>query len=81
MELVDFPALIFNPHVWVQFPHVLAGGIVTAGFFVLGISAYHLLKNGFAEGVFKESFRFTMIYALIGAILVALVGHTSTTRG
>ncbi len=80
MELVDFPAIVFNPHVWVQFPHVMAGGIVTAGFFVLGISAYHLLKHGWVDGVFKESFRFALIYALVGSVLVALVGHTQAQR-
>jgi cytochrome d ubiquinol oxidase subunit I len=40
-ELTDFVALITNPNVWVQFPHVLAAGMATAAFFVLGISAYH----------------------------------------
>jgi cytochrome d ubiquinol oxidase subunit I len=29
-EMTDFFALITNPHVWVQFPHVLAAGITTA---------------------------------------------------
>ena len=37
-EMVDFGALLTNPHVWVQWPHVFFSGLATAGFFVLGIS-------------------------------------------
>ncbi|HID39221.1 MAG TPA: cytochrome ubiquinol oxidase subunit I, partial [Calditrichaeota bacterium] len=35
-EMTDFWAIVFNPHVWVQFPHVVTGGMVTAAFFVIG---------------------------------------------
>ena len=38
----SFWALVTNPHVFVQFPHVITGALATAGFFVLGISAWHL---------------------------------------
>ena len=43
-EMVDFGALVTNPHVWVQWPHVFFAGLTTAGFFMLGISAYRLLR-------------------------------------
>jgi cytochrome bd ubiquinol oxidase subunit I len=43
-EMVDFGALLTNPHVWLQWPHVFFSGVATAGFFVLGISAYRLLR-------------------------------------
>src|SRR5512135_814005 len=32
-EMTDFGALLTNPNVWVQYPHVLFSGITTAGFF------------------------------------------------
>ncbi len=44
-ELFDFWALVGNPHVWVQFPHVFASGLATGSFFILGISAWHLLRK------------------------------------
>jgi cytochrome d ubiquinol oxidase subunit I len=44
-EMVDFGALLANPHVWVQFPHVFFSGLTTAGFFLLGISAYRLFRG------------------------------------
>jgi cytochrome d ubiquinol oxidase subunit I len=79
-EMADFFALLTNPHVWVQFPHVLTAGMTTAGFFVLGISAYHLLKKNQNQDVepFRRSLRIATVYALIGAVLVILVGHTQT---
>jgi cytochrome d ubiquinol oxidase subunit I len=43
--MVDFWALITNPHVWVQFPHVFTAGMSTGAFFVLAVSAYRLLKK------------------------------------
>ena len=44
-EMTDFWALVTNPHVWVQFPHVFSGAMATGGFFVLGISAWHLHRG------------------------------------
>jgi cytochrome d ubiquinol oxidase subunit I len=74
--LVDFGALITNPRVWVQFPHVLFAGMATAAFFALGIGAYHLLKKSQDLDVFRRSFQWAVIYALVGSILASLVGHT-----
>jgi len=75
-EMTDFLALITNPNVRYQFPHVLAAGIVTAGFLVMAFSAWHLLK-GRADNkdFFARSFRWGAGYGLIGALLVAVVGH------
>ncbi len=75
-EMTDFGALVTNPHVWVQWPHVLTAGMTTAGFFVLGISAYHLSRKTKDREVFDRSFRMALAYSLIGVILVGLMGHT-----
>ena len=79
-EMSDFGALLTNPHVWLQFPHVLFAGITTAGFFVLGISAYHLSRKGENQHLFLRSFRWAAAYALIGAVAVGLVGHAQGQR-
>jgi cytochrome d ubiquinol oxidase subunit I len=73
--LTNFAAVVFNPKVWVMFPHTFAAGLVTAGFFVLGISAYHLLRNQYLD-VFTNSFRIAAIIGSIGVFLVALNGHS-----
>ena len=74
-EMTDFFALITNPHVLVQYPHVFFSGITTAGFFVLGISAWHLIRKSNLD-FFKRSAQIAIVYGLIGSVLVALVGHT-----
>ena len=44
--MADFGALLANPHVWVQWPHVFFAGLATAAFFVLGICRlFRLLRR------------------------------------
>ena len=45
MELSSFADLFFNPVAQVKFVHTLAAGYVTGAMFVLGISAYYILKR------------------------------------
>ena len=71
----NFPALLTNPNVAYQFPHVLTAGITLTGFVVLGFSAYHLLRNKSGAEFFRRSFRWAAIFALVGAVLVAGIGH------
>ena len=75
-EMVDFWALVTNPHAWLQFPHVVLAGMSTAAFFVLGISAYHLVKKSSNHEVWRRSFLMAAVYALISSVLVGVVGHT-----
>ena len=73
----DFGALLTNPNVWVQFPHVLTSGMTTAAMFVLGISAWHLLRNqGEHLDIFRRSFRWAAVYGVIATLAVMLVGHS-----
>ncbi|MBN2044741.1 MAG: cytochrome ubiquinol oxidase subunit I [Anaerolineales bacterium] len=73
-EMVDFFALLKNPTLWVAFPHTFFAGLTTAGFFVMGISAYHLLRKQNVD-VFKRSFQIAAVIGLIAAALVGLTGH------
>ena len=74
-QMTDFGALVTNPHVWLQFPHVVTSGVTTAALFVLGISAYHLAKKTEAGGMFRKSFRMAAIFGTIGVLLVTFIGH------
>ena len=73
-EMTSFRDLIINPNVWVMFPHVIFGGLATAAFFVLGISAYHMLRKQDLE-FFRPSFRLASIIALVSVILIGVNGH------
>lgn len=72
-EMTSFSKLVENPHLWVQFPHTVLAGISTGAFFILGISAYHILKENKEDWV-KASFKIGLIIALISTILVAIMG-------
>jgi len=74
-EMTDFLALVTNGHVWVQFPHVIFAGMSTAAFFVIGISAWHLLKKSENIHLYQKSFKIAAIYGFIGVSLVGLQGH------
>lgn len=77
-EMTDFWALITNPHLFVQFPHVITGAMATAGFFVLGISAWHLRRSRDAANrdAFARSFRIGAVYAGLATVAVMIVGHS-----
>ena len=70
----DFAALVFNPNVMIQFPHVLTSGVALAGFVVMAFSAWHLLRKHEVT-FFLRSFRMAAFYALVGSVLVGTIGH------
>jgi cytochrome d ubiquinol oxidase subunit I len=72
-EMVDFMALVTNPYGWFKFFHQIMAGYVVAAFFVMGISAYHLLKKNNPD-FFKSSFRMASTFGLIASILIIVVG-------
>lgn len=74
-EMSDFFALLLNPNVLVQFPHTVFAGFTTAAFFVLGISAYHLLRKQHVD-FFRRSFQIAAIIGTISIVMVILDGHS-----
>jgi cytochrome d ubiquinol oxidase subunit I len=80
-EMTDFFALIRNPNVWLQWPHVALGGLTTAGFFVLGISAWHLLRNkGDNLSQFRTSARLGLIVGTLAVLGTMGFGHLQGQR-
>jgi cytochrome bd ubiquinol oxidase subunit I len=74
-EMTSFFELVLNPNVWVMFPHTIAAGLATGAFFVMGISAYHLLRRTNYE-VYRRSFQIGAILGTIAVGLVILNGHS-----
>src|SRR5512143_3367293 len=54
-EMVDFLAMVTNGYGWLKFFHTVLSGYVLAAFFVMGISAYHIMRKGNLD-FFKRSF-------------------------
>jgi cytochrome d ubiquinol oxidase subunit I len=72
--MTSFYDLITNPNLPYQFLHVFSAGITTAGFIVLGFSAWHLLRGKADLEFFQKAFRWAAVYALIGSLAVIIVG-------
>jgi cytochrome d ubiquinol oxidase subunit I len=73
-ELHDFFALLTNSTVWVSFPHTVLAALLTAGMFVVGVSAWHLLR-GRDAAVFRRSAAIALIVSLLTGLGVAFSGH------
>ncbi len=79
LVMENFSALLTNPYVWGQFPHTVFSGFTTGAFFVIGISAYHLLRTREVD-FFKRSFRLAAVFGIASVLLVTLVGHNQTQK-
>ncbi len=75
-ELTDFMAVVTQPFASIQILHTLASAYTLAAFFVMGISAYHLLRKQHTR-LFGKSFRVALYFGLIFAIGTALMGDMS----
>lgn len=76
MELSSFSALFYNPVAQVKFVHTVAAGYVTGSIFVLGISAYYLLK-GRHIGFARRSFAVAAGFGLASILSVLVLGDES----
>ncbi len=72
-EMNDFLAVVTNPYSWFKFLHTVTSGYVLAGFFVMGIAAWHLLKKNEVD-FFTRSFKTGAMFAFISSIAVAATG-------
>jgi cytochrome d ubiquinol oxidase subunit I len=72
-EMVDFLAVVLNPNGWLKFAHQISSAYVVAAFFVLGISAWHLLRKN-EPTFFKTSFGMAAVFGLVSVILSGLTG-------
>jgi cytochrome d ubiquinol oxidase subunit I len=73
-ELTDFFAVITQRFARLEFVHTLGGAYILAGFFVLGISAWHLARKR-QVGLFKKSFRVAAVWTLVFAVFEIAQGH------
>ena len=77
--LVDFWAALFNPSTLPRYIHTINAALTTGAFFVLGISAWFLLKKkqvAFA----KESLKMSLIIGTVAVCGQALDGHASAVQ-
>ena len=76
MEMTSFSDLIFNPVAQDKFVHTISAGYVTGAVFVLGVSAWYLLKGKNIEFA-RRSFRIAASFGLAAVLSVIVLGDES----
>ncbi|CAM3951479.1 cytochrome ubiquinol oxidase subunit I [Mesobacillus zeae] len=75
-ELESFTALITNPYAWHMFFHTVISCYIVGSFFVMAVSAYHLLRKN-ETPFFKKSFKYGLVLAVFAATVTPFIGHQS----
>ena len=76
MEMQSFTEVFLNPVAQVKFVHTVAAGYVTASMFVLGISAWYILK-GRDLPFARRSFAVAVGFGLAASLSVIVLGDES----
>jgi cytochrome d ubiquinol oxidase subunit I len=76
MEITDFFAVVFNPVAQAKVVHTVSAGYVTASIFILGVSAWYMLKGRHLE-IAKRSMTVAASFGLAGALSVVVLGDES----
>ncbi|AYM02803.1 cytochrome ubiquinol oxidase subunit I [Levilactobacillus yiduensis] len=64
VQMVSFGAVLSNPQLWSEFPHVIFGAFVTASFVIAGCAAWRLLKKDHVT-FYRKSLNVALVIGLI----------------
>jgi len=73
-ELTDFTAIVTQSFALNELVHTLSAAYILTAFFMMGISAYHLLRKQHVA-FFTRSFRMAVNFGLIFAVVAVVQGH------
>ncbi len=73
-EIISFWQMFFNPSTVGRYFHVIFSAMLNASFFVMGVSAYYLLK-GRDEEFARRSLKIALVFGVISAYMTLLAGH------
>jgi len=76
MEMTSFYEVLFNTVAQAKFVHTVSAGYVTAAVFVLGVSAWYLLKGRHIE-LARRSIAVAASFGLMSALSVVVLGDES----
>lgn len=75
-EMVNFWDVLFNPYSVNKFLHTISSGFITGGIFVVGVSAWFLLKN--RDVIFaKKSIVLGSVFGIIATLFTIFTGDGS----
>src|SRR3989339_233053 len=72
--LTNFLLAVFNPSTIPRYFHTISGALITGAFFIMGISAYYLLKKMHVEFA-KTSFKVALIFGFFSVFTLLPIGH------
>lgn len=75
-EMVNFWAVLFNRVAVDKFLHTISSGFLLASMFVLGISAWYLIRKR-EEQMSKKSILVASVFGLLSSLMVAYTGDES----
>jgi cytochrome d ubiquinol oxidase subunit I len=75
-EMVNFWAVLFNQVAVDKFLHTISSGFLLASMFVLGISAWYLIRKR-EEQMAKKSILVASVFGLLSSLMVAYTGDES----
>ena len=76
MEVTDIMAVLFNPVAQAKFVHTVSAGYVVAALFVLGVSAWYVLKGRHLD-LAKRSMTIAASFGLASSLSVVVLGDES----
>lgn len=74
-EMNDIIAMLTNEKLWVAFPHTIFGSFATGAFFIVGVSAWYLLRKKEVD-FFKRSLNIALVVGFISGLGIAFSGHS-----
>ena len=74
-EMIDFLAIIKNPYLWNQFPHVVTMALTVGAFTIAGIASWKMVRNQEVP-MFRKAFKISIVAALIGSTGLFVTGHS-----
>jgi len=78
-EMLNFTEVAFSPFAVHKFLHTVTSSYTVAALFVIGVSAWYLIKKR-SENFAKKSIVVASIYGLIMSLLVVISGDNSTVE-
>lgn len=74
-EMIDFFAIVKNPYLWNQYPHVVTMALTVGAFTIAGIASWKMLRKH-EVAMFRKAFKVSIVAALIGSLGLFVTGHS-----
>jgi cytochrome d ubiquinol oxidase subunit I len=78
-EVADFWAMVFNPSSVHRIIHALLGAYILGAFFVLSVSAWHVLRGTYVQAA-EKAFRVALVFAAVTVAAIFVSGDAQARK-